>query len=335
VLVTAASRRVALVRSFQAALERLGVAGRVIASDVNALSPAVHVADESFRVPLSSDPGYVETIASLCEQEGIGLVVPTIDDELPILGQHRAWFASRGVTVAVSPENTARLCNDKFATCDYLRARGVAAAASFLPPHLPGRPKFPLFVKPRFGRGGVGAFHIANARQLALFLEYVSEPVVQQFLSGPEFSLDLFCDFSGRPLSVVPRERVVIRAGVIDRGRTFHDARLIQLGLDCARVLDFAGAVNIQCRVVRGVPTVFEINPRFPGGIHLTVAAGADFPAWLVELALGRDVAPSIGTFTDRLWMTSYETAIFLPDGDTPSLAEVRIPVGAAEACTP
>ena len=31
-----------------------------------------------------------------------------------------------------------------------------------------------------------------------------------------------------------------------------------------------------------GVATVFEINPRFSGGIPLTIAAGADFPRMLL-----------------------------------------------------
>ncbi len=43
VVVTAASRRVALVRSLQAALGRLSPGGRVIATDIDAFSPAVHV----------------------------------------------------------------------------------------------------------------------------------------------------------------------------------------------------------------------------------------------------------------------------------------------------
>ena len=39
---------------------------------------------------------------------------------------------------------------------------------------------------------------------------------------------------SSAVLSVVPRERVVIRAGVIDRGRTSNDPELIDLALACA-----------------------------------------------------------------------------------------------------
>lgn len=311
VLVTAASRRVALVQGFQRALAARG-GGRVVVTDINPLSPAVHVADGAYLVPLSDDPEYLDVIAGICEAEQVGLVVPTIDDELERFAAAREDFAARGVLVAVSPTETAALCNDKFATCTHLRAAGLAAAATWLPDDLPARPGFPLFVKPRVGRGGVGAFRARSPRELAFFLEYVRNPIVQEYLNGPEFTIDLLCDFDGRPISVVPRERVVIRAGVIDRGRTVNDPALIELALACARTLRFAGAVNIQCRMVDGVPVIFEINPRFSGGIPLTMAAGADFPGMLVALASGERVEPAIGEFESGFWMTSYETAIFL-----------------------
>jgi carbamoyl-phosphate synthase large subunit len=74
----------------------------------------------------------------------------------------------------------------------------------------------------------------------------------------------------------------------------------------------FAGPINIQCRMRRGAPAIFEINPRFSGGIPLTIAAGADFPKMLLRLAMGLEVPPAIGDFEDGLWMTSYESGIFL-----------------------
>jgi carbamoyl-phosphate synthase large subunit len=88
----------------------------------------------------------------------------------------------------------------------------------------------------------------------------------------------------------------------------------MKLGLLCARALRFAGAINIQCRIVDGRPIIFEINPRFSGGIPLTIAAGADFPQMLVQLARGERVTPIVGRFQDGLWMTSYESSVFLPE---------------------
>ena len=325
VLITAASRRVALVQGFQAALRASG-GGRVIVCDINPLSPAVHVADRGYLVPLSSAPDYLDEIATICELESIDLIIPTIDDELELFARARQRFAGRGIRVAVSSPETAALCNDKLATCEHLRSRGVAAAATYLPELLPAGLPLPLFIKPRVGRGGVGAYRAQSARDLAFFVEYVAQPVVQQYLDGPEFTIDVLCDFDGRVLSVVPRERVVIRAGVIDRGRTSNDPRLIELALACADTISFAGAINIQCRVVNGRPVVFEINPRFSGGIPLTIAAGADFPRMLLDLTAGRPVPPAVGAFTADFWMTSYEASIFLDQDRVDALTQTSPP---------
>jgi len=313
VLITAGSRRVPLVQAFQRAVRTTG-GGTVVITDVNPLSPTVYVADRSFRVPLAADPSYLDAIADICLKEEIGLVIPTIDDELTLFADHAGRFAATGVRVAVSPAETTVACNDKFETARLLAARGLPVAETYLPAGLPFERRFPLFVKPRCGRGGVSAFAARDERELQFFLGYVPDPVVQPYLDGPEFTIDVLCNFSGDLLSVVPRERAVIRAGVVDRGRTTRDARLMDLGAACAKALRFVGAANIQCRLVDERPVIFEINPRFSGGIPLTMAAGADFPHMLVQLARGRRVAPAIGRFQEGLWMSSYETSVFVPE---------------------
>jgi carbamoyl-phosphate synthase large subunit len=322
VLITAASRRVPLVHAFRRAVDQLG-GGAVVVTDVNPLSPAVYTADRAFRVSLATDPGYVDEILAVCRAAQVGLVVPTIDDELTPLALAASIFESAGVRLALSAADTTAICNDKYETCRVLTRNGVPAATSFLPGELPANPRFPLFIKPRFGRGSVGAYPIRDARELAFFLNYVADPIVQQHLDGPEFTVDMLCDFGGRPLSIVPRERVVVRAGVSDRGRTTRDPRLMALAESCASALPFAGPVNIQCRIVDGAPVVFEINPRFSGGIPLTIQAGADFPHMLAQLALGRRVPPTIGLFRDNVWMTNYEASVFLT---TPDIKLERLP---------
>jgi len=290
---------------------------------VNPLSPAVHAANRAYRVPLASDPGYLDAVLEIALGERVSLVVPTIDDELVLFGRAVARFREHGILVAVSPAQTSELCEDKYATCRFLVERGIPAAASWLPGDLPADTPFPLFIKPRRGRGSVGAYAVRNQRELDFFVDYVADPVVQAFLDGPEFTIDMLCDFSGQPLSIVPRLRDVIRAGVSDRGRTVNDPALIQVARTCASVLQFAGAVNIQCRLVNGQPVIFEINPRFSGGIPLTIQAGADLPRMLVDLAAGTRVPQSIGRFRDNLWMASYETSVFV-DGTRLDLPEYQ-----------
>jgi carbamoyl-phosphate synthase large subunit len=312
ILMTAGSRRVPLVHAFRNALRSAGVQGRIIVTDVNPLSPAVHVADCAYRVPLATDSEYLDELLAICEAEGVRLVVPTIDDELPLMGAARDRFRALGALAACSNDATALLCNDKYATCHQLAAAGVSAARTWFPSELPPDVSLPLFIKPRSGRGAVGAFPVRSRRELDFFVHYVDMPVIQEYLEGPEFTIDVLCDFDGNPLSIVPRERVVIRSGVMDRGRTVKDAKLIDLARAACAAISFAGPVNIQCRMRGSEPVIFEINPRFSGGIPLTIEAGADFPRMLVRLALGGRVEPSIGDFRHDLWMTSFESSFFL-----------------------
>jgi carbamoyl-phosphate synthase large subunit len=321
ILITAASRRVPLVLAFRNALGSLGIAGRVVVTDVNPLSPAVHVADKAYRVPLANDPDYLPELLKICRTESIRLVIPTIDDELELFGASRQMFADLGALAACSSSETAALCNDKYATWRQLATAGVPAARTYLPGELPANPKFPLFIKPRVGRGAVGAHTIRNQRDLDFFCDYVESPVIQEYLDSPEYTIDVLCDSRARALSIVPRERVVIRAGVIDRGRTVKSSALIELAEQVCEAIAFLGPINIQCRLRDGWPHVFEINPRFSGGIPLTIASGANFPKMLIRMAMGATIAPRVGEFREGVWMTSYEASVFLEE------TNLRLPV--------
>jgi carbamoyl-phosphate synthase large subunit len=290
-------------------------------TDVNPLSPAVHVADKAYRVPLADDPEYLPELLKICQTEQIRLAIPTIDDELELFGESRQSFADIGALAACSPRETAAICNDKYETWRRLATAGVPAARTYLPQELPAKLKFPLFIKPRVGRGAVGAHLIRNQRDLDFFRDYVDRPVIQEYLDSPEYTIDVLCDAHAKPLSIVPRERVVIRAGVIDRGRTVKTPALLELAEQVCSAIPSFGPNNVQCRLRDGWPMVFEINPRFSGGIPLTIAAGANFPKMLIKIANGTALAPRVGEFREGVWMTSYEASVFLEE------ANLRLPV--------
>ncbi len=133
VLITAGSRRVPLIQAFRRALVAAGCRGRVITTDVNALSPAVHVADRAFHVPQASEADYVEVLEEICRREGVGLLVPTLDDELAPLGAASEAFRRAGVLVAASPKRTADVCNDKMLTGAHLNSHGIPGGGDLAP----------------------------------------------------------------------------------------------------------------------------------------------------------------------------------------------------------
>jgi len=316
VLITAASRRVPLVRAFRNAVERLG-RGRVITTDMNPMSPALYFGHKHYIVPLTTDRYYIPIIESICDAEDVNLIIPTIDDELPIFGRALARFETLDISVAVSSERTSNICNDKYETFLFCQASGIQAPVTRLPKDLDfARIKYPLYVKPRFGRGSVNVFSVNTEAQLRLFIDYVPDAIIQDHLPGTEFTVDVLSDFSGRVISIVPRERLVIRAGVSDKGVTRRQLEVMAFAQQVAEKLGIVGPANIQCKWDGREVSLIEVNPRFSGGIPLTIAAGADFPAWLVQLKGGVKVPSQIGKFQESLAMMSFEESIFATENE-------------------
>ncbi len=312
IFVTATSRRVAMIRGFKKALGNLGVPGKVIASDTDKMSTGLRFCDKFHIVPLSSSSDYIPQLLEICEKEKIKLLAPTIDEELEIFGQRKKEFEAIGVTVLVSDKEVGKVCRDKYLTYKFFKKHGFPFAETLLPSQIDyGAVKYPLFIKPRLGRGSVGARPIKNEKELRFFTDYVDDPIIQRFLAGDEYTVDVLAGMDGKILSVVPRERLVIRAGVCDRGRTRKIPKLIDLSKSICEKLGVLGPVNLQCMAQGEEINFFEINPRFSGAIQLTVASGADFFTMIVKEALGQAVAPAIGEFKDNFMMLSYEESIF------------------------
>jgi carbamoyl-phosphate synthase large subunit len=240
------------------------------------------------------------------------LIIPTIDQELLLWAEHKEEFARRGVHVSISPPETIRVCNDKWETYRFFKEHRFPFPETFLPEMLTYKMQFPLFIKPRGGRGSVQSYIVKNKRELDFFVEYVPEPLIQDYLQGKEFTVDAFYSSDGELISYVPRYRLVIRAGVSDRGRTFRNKRLTEWLMKIGQKMKFEGAVNIQGKIFKNRVTFFEINPRFSGGIQLSTAAGINFSELLLRELGGETLKPRVGKYDDHLTMTSYEDSLFL-----------------------
>jgi carbamoyl-phosphate synthase large subunit len=128
--------------------------------------------------------------------------------------------------------------------------------------------------------------------------------------------VDVLCDFGGNVISIVPRERLVIRAGVSDKGITRKHEEVMAFAKEVAERLQIVGPANIQCKWDGEQVRLIEVNPRFSGGIPLTIASGANFAELLVKMAGGVHIRPQIGRFQADLAMMSFEESIFAKESE-------------------
>lgn len=312
VLITCAGRRTSLLEAFQEAAHPLGQ--RVLVVDRDPLAPACVLADQALPVPAVDDPGYLPALLAIAREHGVGLIVPTLDPELPLLAGQVETFAGAGIRLALADAGFVHLCRDKWDFGQRFQREGIAVPASWLPGQTPASLPAQLFVKPRNGSASVDA-HPCRREDLERLLWLVPNPLIQERLEGPEISIDALLDFQGRPLHYVPRERLRTLAGESMESVTLDRPDLepwIEAVLATCSRLGACGPLTLQAFLTPDGPVLTEINPRFGGGFPLARAAGGDYPAWLLALAMGRPVAPSLGQYRRGLYMTRHYREIFL-----------------------
>lgn len=315
VLILSAGRRVELIERFRRAKEQLNIDGTIVAVDISASAPAVHFADTYYLIPRIDAPDYIDAVIDVCRRERISLIVPTIDTELLKLSDYREQIESlTGAKLLLSRPEVIRICRDKNNTQAFFTRNGFGVPHQLTQREIAqGDYSFPLFIKPKDGSSSINAFKVENEEQLEFFLRYVKEPMVQEFMVGTEYSVDVFCDFDSRPITIVPRVRVAVRGGEIAKGIVQKDRDIIN---DVTRLLDVLkpiGPITVQCmKTDRGVQYI-EINPRFGGGAPMSIDAGADSCANLYRLLSGEQLCYN-EDYADGRMFVRFDSSIMLDE---------------------
>jgi carbamoyl-phosphate synthase large subunit len=321
VLLTGVGKRYTLVAAFaQHAL--------TIAADPNPLAPAQYAAHHCRSVPRFDDPAYIPALRDLCDEFGVGAVVPLTDLDLDLLVDAR----EAGIVPAFVPDGAiARATFDKYETHLLLTRLGLPTP----PTVLPGEPvdAYPVMIKPRWGSGARSIFLAADAREAEFLVAYIREPaMVQRAMQGPEFSIDCLSDLDGRCLNAIPRTMIESRGGESIKGTVIADQELIDLGRRVVEALGCRGPCTVQAfRDAEIGLGITDVNTRFGGACpaHLYAAApGFTYPELIVRMAAGEHVEPHVGRFTAGLTFTRYYWQLEL-DGDLrPTARDVVDPPG-------
>jgi carbamoyl-phosphate synthase large subunit len=312
ILFTAIGRRVELVKAFKAFFAKEDIEARVLGVDTNPLlASAGYFVDEVFTVPRVSEAGYITALVEICQMKKVDALVPLFEPEFPILNEHRQDFLDIGTFVLLSNKNVLRICSDKFNTFKFFTESGVKTPTTWLASALSKDVCFPLFVKPSSGMGSQGAKKVVSSMELDSALGYSKDMIVQQYISGTEYTLDILVDFEGKVLSVVPRERLEVRSGEVSKGKTVERPDLIEQAVYIVEKLGAIGPLTLQCMDTGSEVYWIEINPRFGGGVPLAIHAGVDYPAILYKLAQGEKIIPFLGQYTKNLVMLRYDEAVY------------------------
>lgn len=315
ILILSAGRRVEFAKLFVSDAQALGLKPKLLAADKTPeLSATCAMANAAFRVPPVSSSEYADAVLDICRRNGVRLAIPTIDPELDPLSVRRTDFDKAGTLLCISDTRVVALARDKLLTSRHLAAAGAEVPRSAAAAEVLADPKswsWPLFVKPKGGSSSVGIGIVKDEAALTLAHAARSDLLVQEVLSGPEYTINVFCTRDGVLRAAVPHLRRETRGGEVSKGITVADPALRKLASDVVKSLPGPfGALCLQAIVDRGQPKVIEINARFGGGFPLAHHAGAHFTKWLIEIASGMPCTAH-DKWRAGVTMLRYDAAVF------------------------
>ncbi len=316
ILITSAGQRVSLVRAFQAELKKEYPTGKVLTTDMfPCVSAACNASDGYIQVPRVTDPTYIDILLSICKEHHIKMVVPTIDTELQTLADNKALFAENGIHVIISDPAFVKRCRDKRQTNLFFEQHNISIPQA-IDKH---NPTFPLFIKPYDGSLSVDTYLIRSAADITpyhmaheklLFMEYIDAK------EHSEYTVDTYYGKDNHVKCIVPRKRMLVRAGEINKGLTCKNVIVPYLKERLGFIEGAVGCLTMQFFLNHTTDRIvgIEINPRFGGGYPLSYNAGANYPGWLIKEYAQNEMVHYTEDWEDNLLMLRYDAEIMVHD---------------------
>lgn len=316
ILITSAGKRVTLVNLFKKELVQDYPEAKVFTTDMNPeLAPAGYVSDHCFQVPRVTDPAYLQQLIRICQENEVGMIIPTIDTELLLLASNRELLQQAGVVPVVSSLDFVAACRDKRNTNALFLRLNIRVPE----PRDKHHPIFPMFAKPYDGSLSKDLFVIRNEQELTpeimehpklIFMEYIDKSQYK------EYTVDLYYGRDNELKCIVPRERIEIRAGEINKGKTRKNYLVTYLKERMGYLPGVIGCICIQLfyRETDQDVVAIEINPRFGGGYPMSYHAGANYPRFLIQEYFKKETISYTDDWRDNTLLLRYDSEVIVYD---------------------
>ena len=265
----------------------------VVGCDVDETAAGQFFVDEFVIAPYVKDFDVYKSWM-IEQSKNADIVVPTVDDELPVLAK---FVEEVSKEVILSPKETLDIAADKYASYQWAKKElGENAPDFVLLSHWTEAwsDSESLFLKPRQGRGGRGCRVVSKKELISTkeSIEKQDEWIVMELLPDTEWTVDAFVAKNGEIVYLIPRERLGLSGGISIKGRTVKNDAVIEVSNRLLNTLNCYGPVCLQFKAdAAGVPKFVEINPRLSGGLMITVAAGANPVAAILSDVKGEKLA--------------------------------------------
>lgn len=194
-----------------------------------------------------------------------------------VTGSHESYeWSKRNLNCKVYLNNSEfiEITNNKLKTYDFCIKNNINI------PKIKSINDRPIVIKQIEGCGSKG-LQILKEKDYLLYDD--SNVIIQEFINGDEYTIDVICSENGDIINIIPKKRLLIKNGQSFKSIIVMNSEIIDFVKDVCFKFKNKSSINIQ--VIKNEMGIYliEINPRFATTINLSIEGGVHIPKMLIE----------------------------------------------------
>ena len=259
----------------------------VFGSDVNTDQPGYFMVNHFEVSPHADDPNFFRWLTKFLRNNLMDYYIPTNEIELRALASisdNQLNKVLGSCSIIWAGRSAVSLFGDKCLTSKFLTKIGVKTPLVYEDLGEIQDSDFPLIVKPRFGSGSKNVFRCDSKRELEGSLLFVPRPIIQKFIgeNNQEFTAGIFRNSSGESKVIIFRRKLV--GGATGWAEVYQNIQIEKICINIASAVNLSGSINVQFRLDKGEPSVFEINGRLSSTVYMRHLLGFEDLKWSLGL---------------------------------------------------
>ena len=282
----------------------------VIGTDVSNAAVGKFLVSKFFEVPYASDESNViSRYLDISKKTGSNFIISGPEEEIIVLSKYRKDFEEAKINIFHPPIDTLKIVTDKKILHDSLSNFGINTPRVTSLKDIDSIQTNKAVIKPRLGRGSAGVIIGSKDKISEKAKEYDdSKYIAQEFLSGKEYTVDVFCDMQGNWLNIVPRIRLKTDSGISVIGQTVNNKKIIDETIKVLENFKFYGGNCFQfIENSEEIPHLTDINPRFGGGSILSIKSSASFQSNIINILNNKNTIKGSLQFNKMTMYRGYE----------------------------
>lgn len=273
--------------------------------------------DKYYHLPCeTNDDNYINFIVQICKKENIDIIFSAEEEDLVLFKKNHIQEA---LYTFIPEESIFTLFRDK-----HLANEDVKSNSILIPETILNTGEFEISNNDKFiyrkrvsccSRG----IHVFNREEIPLNFTFFSKDYITQgFISGKEYTVDIFCDYEGVPHLIIPRQSLSVKDGTTFKCIIENEINVIDICRKIYSIYKIPGISNIQFIVKNGQPYFIELNPRAAATLIASSIVSVNFLDLYISHFLFRQNLPSYNELMKKVHWNSvisryYQETVMYP----------------------